>query len=213
MTSAPFPKFALPGEALEWMRHSNVESCEPLFKDASPDGPPSVTLVRKTDASVAVARAWSHCMKDGPHYFITASPGSSGATVQLAFRKAAVRDMKMSATAGLAAVFALRFHKRSALSGFATADPVAERDWLRRAHGQVLKALQKHGAEALTGMGPVFLKFTRESLRLIDRVTGKDVEEAVARVRKDFSFLQDHLDEEAVITLWREALVDKTHDR
>jgi hypothetical protein len=62
-------------------------------------------------------------------------------------------------------------------------------------------------------MGPVFLDFARESLRLIDRVTGKDVEEAIARVRKDLSFLADHLDEEAVVTLWREAVVDKVHDR
>jgi hypothetical protein len=152
-------------------------------------------------------------MKDGPHFFITASPGFSGATVQLAFRKAPVRDMKMSATAGLAAVFALRCHMGSALSGFATADALHERDWLKRAHGQVLKALRRHGAEALTGMGPVFLDFARESLRLIDRVTGKDVEEAIARVRKDLSFLADHLDEEAVVTLWREAVVDKVHDR
>jgi len=213
VSSKAFPKFALPGEALDWMRHSEVEGCEPVFKDRSKDGPPSVTLVRKANPLIEVARAWADALRDGPHFYVTASPGSSGATVQFVFRKASVREIKMSATAGLAAVFALRYHKKSELIGHATVDPIAERDWLRKAHGQILKALQKHGAEALTGMGPVFLAFSRESLRLLDRAMGRDVEEAVARVRKDFGFLQDHMTEEDVVKLWREALVVRVHDR
>jgi len=202
----PFPKFALPGEALEWMNHSDVEACEPVFKDVPAEGPPSVTLVRKASPNALVTRVWATYMKDGLHFFVTPGPGSSA--MQLAFRKMPVREMKMSTTAALAAVFALRFHLRSEKP-----DPIEERDWLRRAHGQVLKALQKHGAEALTGMGPVFLALTRESIRLIDRAMGRDVEESVGRVRKEFAFLLDHVDEEEVLKLWREALVGRVHDR
>lgn len=202
----PFPKFTLPGDALDWMRASDVESCVAVDEHDT-DAPPGISLVRAADPAEKLMRVWAARMADGLHYFVTVSPGIPGSVMHLAIRNRPPRQAKMSATAAIVAPLALRFHRVD--SPVAIADEAA---WMKKAHAQILRALEKHGAEALAGVGPAFVELTRKCTRLVDRVMGQDVEEAVLRVRKEFLFLQDHLSEEDVVRMWREALVDKTHN-
>jgi hypothetical protein len=202
----PFPKFVLPGDALDWMRASDVESCEPV-DEVDTDAPPGMALVRKADPAERLMRVWAARMADGLHYFVTVSPGVPGSVMHLAIRNRPIREAKMSATAAIAAPLALRHYRVT--HSVSLGDEAA---WMKKAHAQILKALEKHGAEALTGMGPVFLELTRQCMQLVDKALGRDVDDAIMRVRKDFLFLVDRISEDDVVRLWREVIVEKTHD-
>lgn len=213
MTVSPaLPCFSLPGDFEAWMNALDVGSCEPVFHAQTGHDPASVAFVRKSDPDEEILRVWAVQMADGLHFYVNADP--SGFTkmkmAHLAIRRRPVKEAKMSATAGIIVAFAL-IHTIANMSG---GDPPLHRDWEKKAHARVLKALEKGGAGVLgENIAPEFLELVKMAMRLVDMAMGKDVRDAVDRVRKEFSFLLDHLDEEAVVRLWREALVDKTHDR
>lgn len=152
--------------------------------------------------------AWAVWMGDGLHFYTSANPGDASSAMHLALRRKPLREARVSATAAIVVPFALRFYVKEEHASLNQGT-----DWMKRAHAQVFRALEKHGAEALTGMGPVFVELTRECMRLIDRAMGRDVEDALARVRKDFEFLLDHVEEADILRIWRETSVAKVHDR
>jgi hypothetical protein len=188
------------------MEASHVDDCDVVFRERSEDGPPSVALVRR-DGEGSPLRASAEQMRDGLHCYVTPYPGESAGSLHLALRRTPTRMAKMSVTAGLAAALALRFH--GPLQGVPRNGTV---HWLKKAHAQILRAVEKDGGAAFGDVGKGFLDLNRECMHLVDRALNRDVEEAVARVRKEFKVLVDHFGEEDVVTWWREAIVEKTHD-
>jgi len=201
------PKLRLPEEFRDWTTASHVDECGTVFAERSEDGPPSVTLVRSDEEGTPVLKAWAEQMRDGLHFYVTPRPGDSAGALHLALRRTPPRVAKMSVTAGLAAALAERFH--GPIQGVPRDEIV---HWLKKAHAQIFRALEKDGAAAFGDVGQGFLALNRECMRLVDRVLNKDVEEAVARVRKEFLLLVDHHEEQDVIRWWREALVEVMHD-
>lgn len=199
------PKLRLPDEVRDWMEASRVDECGTVFAARSEDGPPSITLVRD-DEETQVLKAWAEQMRDGLHFYVTPHPGESTA-LHLALRRAPPRVAKMSVTAGLAAALAERFH--GPLQGLPRSE-VAQ--WMKKAHAQILRTIEKNGSAAFGEVGDGFLTLNRECMHLVDRVLNKDVEEAAVRVRKDFLLLVDHHEEEDVVRWWRESIVEKIHD-
>lgn len=201
------PKLRLPEEFRDWMTASHVDECGTVFAERGEHGPPSVTLVADDGNETQILRAWAEQMRDGLHFYVTPHPGEPSGALHLALRRTPPRAAKMSVTAGLAAALAERFH--GPLQGLPR-DGVVH--WLKKAHAQVLRAMEKDGAAAFGDVGQGFLVLNRECMRLVDRVLNKDAEEAAARVRKEFNLLVDHHEEEDVVRWWREAIVEKTHD-
>lgn len=202
------PKFTLPGDAHQWMLSSEVDECEVSMSDRWEGGPLSAVLAPKSDPARAKVRVWVDKMADGAHLYTSAHPGESESKVfHLALRRKAERDMKVSTTAAIASALALRHHEKEH-----RVHPGDHSTWMRRAHVQILRALQKHGGEAMVGMGPVFLEMNRAAIKLVDKALGKDVEDSWLRVRREFAFLGDHASEEDVLRAWREAIVDKVSE-
>jgi len=198
MTKAAVPRFTFPDCVGSWVSAADLGSCVVSVMQAK-DSPPMVYLHRKSGPDDRILSAWPTQLRDGLHF--RASPGPNE-VFHLALRNTPRREASMSVTAALMATVAVH-----------AAGPESDRvAWMKKVHGQVLAAIKKNGAEALSGVGPVFLELNRVTADLVDKALGRDVGEAVARVRKDFMFLVDRISEEDVVRLWRETIVEKTHE-
>lgn len=202
----PVPKLRLPDEVRDWMKASYLDDSGTVFAERTAELPPSVTLVRNHDEGL-VLRAWAELMKDGLHFYVTPYPGEGVGALHLALRKTPTRIAMMSVTAALAATLAERFH--GPIQGVPRDGTVY---WMRKAHAQILRGLEKKGAAVLGDVGDGFLELNRACAHLVRRALSKDIEEAAVRVRKEFQLLVDHHEEEDVVRWWREAIVEKTHD-
>lgn len=207
----PFPRFTFPDDVEAWMSFSDIGSCKPVFHPSTKDEPAFVALVR-TASGEDLVRARAVQMADGTHFYVSSSPfGASQPprVLHLALRRKPVKEAKTSSTAALVVPFMSAYYAKRDDSSWKTLPS----GWEKKAHAQVLHALEKDGGSALDGCGPVFVAFATECVRLIDRAAGKDLEEAVLRVRKELKFLIDHVEEEDLVRWWREAVVDRTHER
>lgn len=200
------PRLRLPEEVPDWLAASSLDDSGVVFTERTEDSPPSVTLVRNHDEA-RVLRAWAEQMKDGLHFYVTPYPGEGAGALHLALRRTPTRQAMMSVTAALAAVLAERFH--GPIQGVPRDGTV---HWLKKAHAQVLRALEKKGAAALGDVGEGFVALNRACAHLVTRAMNREVEEAASRARKEFKSLVDHFSEEDVVRWWREAIVEKTHD-
>ncbi len=207
------PKFDLPEEFCSWVAASEADSFEPVLVPGGPGEPRSVVFSRAGSIGpplrqrTVLMRVWADQLKDGLHFYVSAfGPSSSVAgsppTLHLALRKKPMRLAKMSATSALAVPMAMAKHKIQAEPRVA---------WMRKAHAQILQAVEEHGANTFSGMGQSFLALATESMRLIDRAMNKDVEDAIDRVKKDFQLLGSKLTEDDVVRLWRETIVSEVH--
>lgn len=197
------PKVVLPGDAGRWTRELDFESCEVASAPRTKESPPTVLLARSGDP---LLRVTAEKLRDGLHFYVSPRPASKWAPLHLALRNKPFREAKMSATAAVLTGVALHCKEYRGGGG-------AHLDWMKKVHQQVLRQLEEHGLHGLSEVSPGFLTLVRECMRLVDRAMNKDVDDAVERLRSEFSFLMDHLSEEDVVQVWREVLVDKTHAR
>lgn len=202
------PKVLLPGDAGRWAAEVNLDVCDLIVEPRTKERPPSVSVMQ-TATGRHLFRATAEKLRDGLHFYVTPYPHASWAPLHLALRQKPVREAKMSATAAVLAAVALhcKENKKVVVEGG------AHLDWMKKVHLQVLKQLEQQGLNGLQGVSSGFLALVRECMRLVDRAMNRDVDDAVERVRTEFTFLMDHLTEEDIVVLWREALVDSTHAR
>jgi hypothetical protein len=192
------PRFTFPDCVGSWVIAVDLKSCSVSVMTAK-DSPPMVYLHRKAGPDDRVLSAWAVQLRDGLHFRVSPGPNE---IFHLALRNSPRREASMSVTAAL----------MSAVAAHAVGPNEDRVAWMKKVHRQVLSAMEKAGAGALLGMGPVFVELNKATMGLVDKALGRDVDDAVTRVRKDFLFLVDRISEEDVVRLWREALVDKTHD-
>lgn len=196
------PKIVLPDDVVRWSSAVDADPPDFRYEPRTEDSPPSVILHRR---DLRLVRVSGEMMRDGLHIYATSYPDQGVSPLHLALRSRPVREMKMAATAAVLAAVALHFNREPVA-------PVVQADWLRRVQSQIVRALRDEGLEALRGISPALLAFVRECMRLVDRVMRKDVEEALGRVKAEFQLLVDHVDEADVLRLWREVVVEKTHE-
>ncbi len=199
------PKVVLPEDAGKWTSVLDWDELEVASLARTKDDPARVVLSRKSGDPVMHVTAEK--LRDGLHFYVKPRPGlRASPPLHLALRNKPTREAKMSATAGIltgVAVFAAE-HPQAVWG--------AVHDWMKKVHVQVLRCLEQQGLQALREVTPGFLGFARECMRLVDRAMNRDVDDALERVRAEFQFLADHVDEEDVLRLWRELIVEKTHD-
>lgn len=206
VASSLVPKVMLPGDAGRWTSEVNLDDCELIAEPRTKERPPSVAVMQ-TATGHHLLRITAEKLRDGLHYYVTPNPHAKWAPLHLALRQKPAREAKMSATAAVLTAVALHCEENKRVGGG------SHLDWMKKVHAQVLRQLEEQGLRGLEGVTPGFLALVRECMRLIDRAMNRDVDDALERVRMEFNFLIDHVEEDDVVRIWREVLVEKTHDR
>jgi len=161
---------------------------------------PSVVLHKKVDGiSKALLMIRFKKLADGCHIFFHAEPEEKSTPVLHIVMK--TRNMRKATSAIVAGIALCAVNPKFPTKG-------KPRDnWFRKMYERLDKLAEEKGAEAFLGVPPCIVEATRLCKISFEKAMGLDAEDAVQEVRKAFSVLVNHLEEEDIIRMWKEAHV------
>jgi hypothetical protein len=115
---------------------------------------------------------------------------------------AQIPEFRRKITAAAAAIIAFRAHG---------VDTDRHR-WVRMVYQRMLSLSTKHGANAYFGISKPFVDFISSCSIELDRVMKQRLHDIMQRIRSDMASLVDHVDEEEICMMWREAVAARVHD-
>lgn len=193
-----------------WMSSLSMDGCTAVHDPhSSPRGGPAVLFSLLKDPSKppnqgrysCILAVWGEVHNDGVNMYFVARPYEAGSPlIHMKFKE-------WRPERGMAAILAvLAFHAEQ--PRLPRRDDLAN-DWLRSVRDKIHQSFYRTpGSFAERMIHPEVIKAEALCKKRFESLAGLDVPESLARVRKEFKLLAEHLSEDEILKVWRETVIE-----